>query len=250
MKQDSLGDRMKGYEAVFNQRLVTRMPVIMRLDGCHFHTFTKGMKRPFDDLLISCMQKTMLELCKSIQGVVMGYAQSDEITLVLVDYETIKTGRWFEYKTEKMCSVAASMATNIFNRTFIETVESQKNTLKEYDSLKKKYFQAQFDCRVFNVPKEDVCNCVLWRQKDAERNSIQMVAQSLFSHKELMGLSCDKLQDKMFKEKGINWNDFPTYQKRGSACIKDEDGKWFVDLDMPILSSQRDYVEKRIFIGE
>lgn len=235
------------------------MPVIIRLDGCHFHTFTKGFQKPFDKVLMNSMQDTMLELCKNIQGAVFGYTQSDEITIVLVDYQTLDTQCWLDDRVEKMCSIAASMACRFFNQFFAKNVENCESILSDLDSesiekfkkvYRRKLFTADFDCRVFNVPKDDACNCVIWRQKDAERNSIQMLAQSLYSHKELMGLSCNALQNKMFTEKGINWNELPTDCKRGASCKKQEDGKWYIDKDMPILQYDRDYFESCIFFDD
>lgn len=107
---------MKTYEAVPKVKLVRRMPVIIRLDGKAFHTFTRGFVKPFDAVLMKTMNDTMKYLCENIQGCVLGYTQSDEISLVLIDYQTLTTDAWFEYSVEKMCSIAASMATLAFNR--------------------------------------------------------------------------------------------------------------------------------------
>lgn len=126
-KNDSLGDRMKGYEGVSRNFLTRRVPAIIRLDGKAFHTFTKGMEKPFDLVLTQAMQETMKHLCENIQGCVLGYTQSDEITLVLTDYATIQTDAWFGYNIQKMCSVSASMATMAFNREFEETIDDPRN---------------------------------------------------------------------------------------------------------------------------
>lgn len=254
MVKDSLGDRMKALEGVTSHKLMRRVPVVMRLDGNHFHTLTRGFKKPFDDILMKTMQQTMEALCRDIQGCVFGYTQSDEITLILVDYQTFETSAWFDNRLEKICSVGASKASRYFNKFFIDNVGLAMTdpTNKEVDFSKytKKFFTADFDCRAFNVPKEDVCNCVIWRQKDAERNSIQMLAQSMYKHKELMGISCKQLQNKMFTEKDVNWNDLPTPCKRGTACKKNEEGKWYIDYDMPILTEDRKYIEDLIYVGE
>lgn len=127
-KNDSLGDRMKGYEGVSRNFLTRRVPAIIRLDGKAFHTFTKGMEKPFDPVLTQAMQETMKYLCENIQGCVLGYTQSNEITLVLTDYATIQTDAWFGYNIQKMCSVSASMATMAFNREFERFVEEWGNT--------------------------------------------------------------------------------------------------------------------------
>lgn len=253
MKKDNLGDRMKGYENVTNSYLIRRMPVIMRFDMCHGHTFTKGFEKPFDKIFMQAMQQTMLSLCESIQGCVFGYTQSDEITLVLVDYQNLDSSAWFDNRVQKMCSVGASMASRFFNKAFQKIVSNLIHSLEDtvtYNKYYRRIWEADFDCRVFNVPKEDVCNCLIWRQKDAERNSIQSLAQSLYSHKELMGVSCKELQNKMFTEKDVNWNDLEPVCKRGCSCIKNLEGHWFIDLDMPILTTCREYVEVLVMVGE
>lgn len=267
-KRDSLGDRMKEfYENRSKTKLVRRMPVIIRLDGRSFHTFTRGFVKPFDKSMIETMQETTLELCKNIQGCVFGYTQSDEITLILVDYNDIDVSAWYDYEVQKMCSVVASMATLYFNRIFRGKVNefSQKHFLpmndpktygEELSTSIRNIFNAynkslelgaQFDARCFNVPISDVCNMVLWRQKDAERNSINSLGQAWFKHQELQGKSTNQVQDMLFKEYGINWNNLSTVEKRGAAVIKNENDNWFIDTEMPILIGEgRDYVESRI----
>ena len=249
---DDLGKRMKEfYEQVPKTRLVRRMPVMIRIDGKAFHTFTRGFQKPFDDILIKSMQETMKYLCENIQGCVFGYTQSDEITLVLVDYKKLTSSAWFDYEVQKMCSISASMATMAFNRAFsfnMFEVAGLNNTLLEtYRKASEK--GAMFDSRCFNVPKEEVTNFVYWRQLDATRNSIQMVGQANFSHKQLQGKSCNMIQDMLFTEKGINWNDLPIVKKRGSACIKDAEGHWFIDENMPILKTT-DEVDYRYYVDK
>ena len=247
---DDLGKRMKEfYEQVPKTRLVRRMPVMIRIDGKAFHTFTRGFQKPFDDILIKSMQETMKYLCENIQGCVFGYTQSDEITLVLVDYKKLTSSAWFDYEVQKMCSISASMATMAFNKAFsfnIFEIAGLNNTLLEtYRKASEK--GAMFDSRCFNVPKEEVTNFIYWRQLDATRNSIQMVGQANFSHKQLQGKSCNMIQDMLFTEKGINWNDLPIVKKRGSACIKDAEGHWFIDENMPILKTT-DEVDYRYYV--
>lgn len=251
MKKDNLGDRMKeNYENRAKTQLLRRTPVIIRLDGKAFHTFTRGFEKPFDKALVCAMQDTMLVLCKEIQGCVLGYTQSDEITLVLTDYTKLETSAWFDYDVQKICSVSASIATLAFNRSFtkqctLHAADYSINTNNAHSGSVSK--GALFDSRCFNVPKEEVTNCILWRQQDATRNSINVVAQSNFSHKELHGLNVNQVQNKLFKERNINWNDFPTYLKRGSCCIKREvDGipTWVIDNDIPIFTGEnRNYIE-------
>lgn len=250
--KDSLGDRMKTCESVPQNYLMRRTPVIIRLDGCHFHSFTMGLKKPFDSILQRSMQDTMKYLCENIMGCVLGYTQSDEITLVLCDYKKLDTQAWFGNRVSKLVSVSASLATLAFNKAFNKYYVSEifSDDEKYTNLLKKKIEQgAYFDSRAFNLQIDEVCNCLIWRQQDAERNSIQSLAQSLFSHKELCGISCKKLQDKMFSDKGVNWNDLPTALKRGSCCIYTENG-WIIDNEIPIFSQDRTYVEKRIVFNE
>lgn len=278
MDRTTLGDRMKNnYENITRYYLTRRMPVIIRVDGRSFHTFTRGFNKPFDDILVNTMQDTMKYLCENIQGCVLGYTQSDEISLVLTDYAEITTDAWFGNNLQKMCSVSASMATLAFNKFFSGRVqdfmyaccdEFGDNVLPEkqndYDNAVKVYFNklnaAMFDSRVFTIPKEEVCNYLIWRQQDATRNSIQSVGQANFSQKELHGKSCNKIQDMLMLQKGINWNDYSTTLKRGSCCIKTviqdlskgvKEGespisKWIIDNEIPIFIQDRNYVEKLI----
>ena len=263
---DELGTRMKTYyEQVPKTRLVRRMPVAIRIDGKAFHTFTRGFQKPFDEVLGNAMIRTMNYLCKNIQGCVFGYTQSDEITLLLIDYQKLDTSAWFDYEVQKMCSIAASMATMEFNRAFADEVEiwwEKVNNLmdrplsdREYAAFEiylKAYTRAMnsgamFDARVFNIPKEEACNLVYWRQLDAARNSVQMVGQANFSHSELQGCSCNKIQDMLMVNKGINWNNFKTRWKRGTAWTRATG----VDYEMPILKGEgRAYVDNLIFVGE
>lgn len=147
-QRDSLGDRMKRYEYVSRNYLTRRVPVIIRIDGKAFHTFTKGMRKPFDRVLMSAMQETMRFLCANIQGCVFGYTQSDEITLVLTDYASIRTDAWFGYNVQKMCSIAASMATLAFNKAFTEQAENEDSGL-DLSVYRRKFQTALFDARAF-----------------------------------------------------------------------------------------------------
>ena len=275
-KKDSLGDRMKEYyESVSKTRLTKRIPVIIRIDGKAFHTFTKGFNKPYDVVLSNAMVKTMEYLCSNIQGCVFGYTQSDEITLVLVDYKTLTTSAWFDYQVQKVCSVAASMATACFNKVFAEEAERFHGSMlddeihyfmrkyrisdkSESMGFYEKYLKAiaktaMFDARCFNIPKEEVCNCLIWRQQDASRNSVEMLGRAFFSDKELFKKNCSEIQDMLMDTHQVNWNDVETRFKRGCCCYKDMDGDhsfWNIDFDMPVLTQDRNYVEKHVFIGE
>ena len=278
---DELGMRMKGYESRNQYYLQRKIPVAIRIDGRAFHTFTRGFDKPFDHILMKAMQETMKYLCENISGCVLGYTQSDEITLILQDYATIDTDAWFGYRTDKLCSIAASTATLYFNREFEKLYLEELGNYLEYDEDAGRLVEnnapnfvlahdlarkrgATFDARCFNIPKEEVTNLIYWRQLDATRNSIQMVGQANFSHQELMNKSCNMIQDMLHEQKGINWNDFSTAEKRGSCCIKQEvvedivlengnvvpaarRSKWVIDRDIPIFKGEnRNYIEERI----
>ena len=223
----------------------------------------------------------MRYLCENIQGCVLGYTQSDEITLILVDYKKLTSSAWFDYEVQKICSIAASMATMAFNRAFANNVgdyctytyKCMDNTHENYEHILSLAVDkgAMFDARCFNIPKEEVTNLVYWRQLDASRNSIQMVGQANFSHKELQNKSCNDIQDMLMTQKGINWNDLPTYQKRGSCCVRNKiiiesdgvmatahlrdfsksENEWIIDTDIPIFKGEgREYIDRLVFIGE
>ena len=268
---DSLSDRMKEYESRNQYYLQKRTPVCFRVDMRAGHTFTRGFARPFDEVFGNAMVRTMEYCAKNIGNCVFAYCQSDEITFILVDYAKLETDAWFDYRTDKLCSIAASMATMAFNRFFVEEVEHYCSNeyincagfndvnrvysleeLKTVDPALYAYHMgivkgAMFDARCFNIPKEEACNLVYWRQLDATRNSIQMVGQANFSHSELQGCSCSVIQDMLHEQKGINWNDFPTRWKRGTAWTR----AGGVDFEMPILKGDgRKYVDDVIYVGE
>ena len=250
MNKDDLGNRIKtNYEQIPKTKLMRRCPVIIRLDGKSFHSFTKGFKKPFDDILIKSMQETMKYLCQNIQGCVLGYCQSDEISLLLIDYKNLESQAFFDYEVQKVCSVTASMTTMAFNKIFEDNVNDYNERETYLKALSK---GAMFDSRCFNIPVEELTNYFYWRQLDATRNSIQMVGQAKFSHKELQHKTCNMIQDMLHEQRGINWNDFPTHKKRGSCCIKiDENGrsKWIIDNDIPIFKENgRNYIDNLVLI--
>lgn len=250
---DSLGDRMKiYYEDVTRHYLPRRTHTIIRLDGKSFHTYTKKLVRPFDAGLIEDMQKTTIRLCENIQGAVLGYTQSDEISLVLCDYKEKETESFFKGNIQKICSVSASMATAFFN-AFRQARNFEGGP-------------AFFDARVFTIPeKVEVLNYLIWRQKDATRNSIQMAAQSVYSHKELNKKKWSDLNEMLF-QKGINFNDYSSSEKRGSLIVKEyfegeaydkrkqenvivTRSRWIVEPDTPLFTAQenRDLFERYLY---
>ena len=282
MDTSALAKRMKKYEAVPKNTLMRRTPVIIRVDGRAFHTFTKGFQKPFDDVLMRVMQDTMKYLYENIQGCVFGYTQSDEITLILIDYKKLNSEAWFDYEVQKMCSIVASMTTMAFNRFFMYEYEEfnrwvyEGSPTDEDKRLNDVYYNAMckgamFDARAFNLPKEEVTNNIYWRQLDASRNSIQMVGQANFSHKELLNKTCNQIQEMLMTQRGINWNDMGTSYKRGSCCVrnrrlistsvdgtetceirnpKEPETAWIIDNDIPIFKGEgRRYIDELIFIG-
>ncbi len=259
--KDALGDRMKDYyEDRTRIRLPRRTYTIIRIDGKAFHTYTKGLNRPFDDGLIEDMDETTAYLCKNIQGVKFGYVQSDEISLLLTDFDDLSTDAWFDGNLQKMCSVAASLATAKFNqlritRGLLKGMEGMSESLNKL---------AMFDARVFQISSPiEVENYFIWRQQDATRNSISSVAQSMYSPKELHGVKTDEMQEMVF-QKGTNWNDFSPRKKRGGFVTKFlmvngkpkqdnqeifiEDvvrNKW-IGIDCPVFTQDREFLRSRI----
>ena len=196
MKKDSLGDRMKSnYEDRQRFYLTRRTPVIMRLDGKAFHTVTKKAEKPYDVTIINAMQATALKLLQEIQGAKCAYVQSDEISILITDFDALQTEAWFDYNLNKMVSISSAIASVEFSKLFGKSV--------------------YFDSRVFNIPKEEVTNYFRWRYLDWVRNSIQMLAQSLYSQKQLHGKNTSILQD-MCMDKGINWSKLDPIYKNGT----------------------------------
>lgn len=290
--ETALSTRMKRYESVPKNYLMKRTPVIVRIDGRAFHTFTKGFLQPFDEVLMSAMEDTMQYLCENIPGCVLGYKQSDEISLVLVDYQELDTSAWFDYAVQKMCSVIASMATLVFYKSFrgqvnafreyaedtavkgvegfspsdlvYTTPSGVKLVDSEYQSLMQTYriasaSGATFDARVFNIPKEEVLNYLVWRQKDAINNSVQMVGQANFDCNELEKLDTLQIKNLLVTKKDINWEDFADERKYGVCCLKivttdesfvREHVRWKFDRHIPIFNEDPDYVDSKVFVGQ
>lgn len=239
-RHDDLGDRMKCYENVTRHYLTRRMPVVIRLDGVAFHTFTKGFKEPFDSILWETMRETMKKLCKEVQNCVIGYTQSDEITLVLVDYYKLNTDVWFGNNIQKIVSVIASKCSIYFNEILqnklINMVLSNKDDEEYYIKITNKA-QAIFDARVFNVPKENIVNCLLWRQKDCIKNSVSSIAQSMFSHKKLHGKNSieriEMINNKAMLSNLKKYDDYDEMYKVGTFVIRDiKNFEEFVSLNI------------------
>lgn len=213
--KDDLGDRMKlFFEDRSKTRLIRRMPVICRLDGKCFSKFCKRFEKPHDMRFHDIMNATTLHLCKEVSGTVFAEHHSDEISLLLIDYQTLTTEAYFNYEVQKVVSVVSGLATAEFCRRLCCAAELGCDNDHPWPS---------FDCRVFNLPKEEVENYFWWRMKDATRNSISMLAQSKFSHKQLQNVNSKQMQEMLFQHCGINWNDLPEEQKNGWCFVKNEE---------------------------
>ena len=251
-----MGDRFKRAEKVFESHLIRRMPVIIRVDGNCFHTFTKrffGKKYSGD--FVNLMKDTAMRVCQKIQGCKLAYLQGDEVSFLLTDYETLETDCWFSYDVNKLVSISASMFAAYFNTFMFEYIVGKCPTDRKYGYLdENKNFHAWFDSRAFNLTKEEVCNYFVWRQIDWLRNTTCMWSREYFSHKELNHVTCKQMQEMMFQKTGINFDKLPVQQKRG-ICIykeytKDLDIEWKVDREPPQFTKDRNYIEKYIYLDE
>ncbi len=233
---NSLGDRMKKfYEDRARVFLPRRTYTVIRLDDKAFHTYTKGLDSPFDEKFISDMDEVACYLCKNIQGSKLAFVQSDEISIVLTDFDKLQTDAWFDGNIQKMVSVSASLATAKFNELRPKKI-------------------ALFDSRVFTIPSAtETENYLIWRQQDTVRNSIASVAQSLYSSKQLYGKDSNAMQEMCF-QKGVNWNDLPVKHKRGRLIAKTmykKEGtevmrtKW-VSVEPPTFTQDRKVLEDLI----
>jgi tRNA(His) guanylyltransferase len=248
---DSLGDRMKEYESVPQTRLIRRMPAILRLDGRAFHTLTKDLDKPFDQALHSVMTYTTSALYSEVQTCVYAYCQSDEISLLLKDYTKLETQSWFGGNIQKICSIAASIATMNFNKHRLDFGQRHKRLLDCGNGM--------FDARVFNLPKEDVVNYFIWRQKDAIRNSVNALGQAYFSHNQLQGKSQSEVLA-MLGEIDIDWYKTvdPEYQrgfsvyKSGPARFMGVDVEYAIgaNLRIPIFTENREHISQFLEEGD
>jgi tRNA(His) 5'-end guanylyltransferase len=234
----SLGDRMKSYENCFKNKFPDNLPIVIRIDGKAFHSWTRGFQKPLDSRMVQAMQETTKTLCEKVQGAALGYVQSDEISILLYPWHTRESQAWFGNEINKILSISASIATASFISSWCEI-----NDIRPHQIVQG---LPNFDSRAFILPNEqEVTNYFIWRQQDAVRNSIQTLGQYHFSHKELHKKSCKDIQEMLFSFKGINWNDCPLLQKRGSCVVK-EDGKWIIDDNIPTFTEDRNYITDRM----
>lgn len=218
--------RMKQYEQNFYYTLSKRIPVIIRIDGRAFHSFTrKNFGIFYSEEFRNLMTQTMKYVADEIQGCNFAYCQSDEISFLLTDYKTIKTQSWFNYEIVKMVSISASLAGSFLTNKIGQLLS--------------------FDSRCFSIPYDEVCNYMIWRQIDALRNSIQIAGREHFSHKQLLNKNCNEIQEMLFQHKKINFNNYPVYRKRGFCYMNG-----VIDNNIPIFSKDRNYVEQFVYVKE
>jgi tRNA(His) 5'-end guanylyltransferase len=241
----NLGDRIKTYyENRTKTFLPRRMFTIIRLDGKGFSKWTKNLEKPFDKGFSDDMDATAVFLCENIQGAKFAYTQSDEISVVLTDFDNLESQAWFDYNVQKMTSIAASLATAKFN---------QLRMFRE--GFNPEYKLACFDARVFQVPNiDEMVNTLIWRQQDCTRNSVSMAAHALLGHSATMNKSSEEKQEMLFQEKGVNWNDYKVKYKRGvvvkkqTIWVEGQNGesvqrsKWLPDYNIPIFTQEREYL--------
>ncbi len=232
-QKDSLGDRMKEhYENRTRYLLPRRTYTIIRVDGKAFHAYTKDCLRPFDDMLMEDMDFTAVALCRQIEGAAFAYVQSDEISLLLTDFVNNQTQAWFDGNLQKLVSLSAAIATAHFNSFRWQRILLNAENPKRLDLLREP--TAYFDSRAFTIPDPvEVENYFIWRQQDATRNSISMTAQAHLPHERLQGKTSDEMQEMLWQEKDINWNDMPGGFKRGRCIVRE------------VVIQDRKYTDKR-----
>jgi tRNA(His) 5'-end guanylyltransferase len=234
MKNESLSNRMKKYEDIYRNKMSPRMPVIIRLDGKSFHTWTKGLDKPFDDTYIAIMANVMKQVTDNIQGAVFSYCQSDEISIFIRNYDNINSQSWFDNNIQKMVSVAASMTTAVFNKLVNQTFDSMPLAL--------------FDARAFTLPKDEIINYFIYRQNDAIRNSIRGLAVHYLGHDACIGKSNIQVKEMMRElDQPIDWDYLPIHKKRGMAYNTKNN---IVDALIPVFSESREYIGVHIEKGE
>jgi tRNA(His) 5'-end guanylyltransferase len=203
-----LGNRMKVYERTYERKVPRRSYTLLRLDGRAFHTYLKDTEKPFDRGFVRQMDVVAEALCREIQGARFAYTQSDEISLLLTDFDTLSSELWFGGRIDKITSISAAYASVVLDRLRMDP-----------------NLQPQFDCRVWSMTDPvEVANYFVWRQRDAVRNSIQMLGQHYFTQAQLHRKTTDQIQEMLFDNHGINWNDLDPGLKRGRVVAYP--GQW------------------------
>lgn len=233
---DDIGDRFKAYEGCWDFSLPRRLPMVIRVDGRAFHGLK--LEKPFDTVFFIRMANVAAVLCKQIQGAVLAYFQSDEISIIARDDMQPNTEPWVGKRLSKLLSLSSAVATAFFNEG-------------------SPYGLCQFDSRAFVLPDlSEVMNYLIWRQQDAMRNSVSMAAQAQFSHKSLHGVNTNGMLNRLRLEANKPWEDTPTHFKRGAVLrpvtvIKEvpytghtrERREWQLDTEPPIFTQDREYIK-------
>lgn len=203
---DELGALLKSkYESVTQLVLPRKTHTIIRLDGNAFHTYTRGCVKPFDQDLHNAMIASSVALLAKAMGARLAYTQSDEVSLLLTDFENPGTEPWFGGNVQKITSVSASIFTARFNQARFGASQP-----------------AFFDARVFTIDDPgDVVTYFQWRRADAWRNAVYSAARAYFSHKQLQGKGGLELLT-MLSEAGVGWETFPRVFKFGTLIHRKE----------------------------
>lgn len=246
---DPLGNRMKLlYERATHVHLPGRTHTVIRVDGRAFHTYTRDLTKPFDVELMEDLTTTARALCETIQGAYLAYAQSDEISVLAYDARANQSEAWFDGDLQKIVSVAASIATTHFaNARWLRALERAAP-----DERVRLTRTATFDARAFTIPDPvEAANYLIWRQRDAVRNSISMAARAYMSHRQCEGLTSDQLQDALHQLHGVNWNDYDPRFKRGTWIypVTRVGDATFVDRRSGVERTVED-VERREWVAE
>lgn len=257
-RKDTLGDRMKRYEEPTRFSLPPRTYTLIRVDGKAFHSWTRGLKKPYDTDFMDCMDYAAKSLCENISGAQCAYVQSDEISILAVDFLEIDTQAWFNGNIQKWASVGASIATMAFNKRVLEIAQNAAwESPEAVHAFFEKKADALFDARVYTIPDLiEVENYFVWRQQDAERNSIMMLARAHATHKQLHGKKRAD-QHEIIHKAGDNWAKHPTRFKHGAVVRKarsvsrpgkpsQADGPWIIEEDTPVFTKEREYLRKLV----
>lgn len=246
---------MKRYEEPTRFVLPRRTYTIIRVDGKAFHSWTRGLAKPYDNDMIHCMDMAAVALCEQVSGAQFAFVQSDEISVLAVDFLDINTQPWFDGNLQKWASVGASVATMAFNNTVMSYL-TQSGDMAPNKILQKQP-NALFDARVYTIPDPiEVENYFVWRQQDAERNSVMMLARAHYSHKQLAGKKRAD-QHELIHKAGDNWAKHPVRFKHGAVVRKarsvsrpgkpsQADGPWIVEEDTPVFTKERQYLRSLV----
>jgi tRNA(His) 5'-end guanylyltransferase len=247
----TLGDRMKAREASAGELLPPRMPAVLRVDGRAFHTLTRGFDKPFDSTIEGCMERVAVALCREISAARLAYGQSDEVSVLLVDYASLATEQWFGGRRRKMETVAASIATAAFGEALHEAAAeleaSSEDEIGRIQLIRSRIFRSHFDARILPVPEDDVCNYFLWRQRDAIRNSVLAAGQSALPRRQMHGMKCADIRAALIGL-GQPWEGLAVRRRRGFSVARSpataEEAAWSIDSEPPDFGENRDYIER------